>query len=201
VIAGPVLTVLGVDPGTHACGWGVVTSEPGGRLRAVAAGVVRARERDPIETRLRVVARGLREVVERHRPSEAALEEVFYGRDVRAAVRIGEGRGAALVVLAEAGIPVRGYANNSVKRSVTGSGRAGKTRVLAMVRAILGDVAGLADGARGPALDASDALALAICHHHARTAPTTPASVARPTSRFHAAVLAARARDRLRASP
>jgi crossover junction endodeoxyribonuclease RuvC len=196
--------VLGVDPGTHACGWGVVVSEGGGRLRAVAAGVVRARSAAPVEERLRVVASGLREVVARHRPEEAALEEVFYGRDVRAAVRIGEGRGAALVVLAEAGVPVSGYANNSVKRSVTGSGRAGKPRVLAMVRAILGDVAGLCgEGGLGPALDASDALALAICHHHARGAPAAAATwrdgrARRPASRFEAAVAAARAREGLR---
>jgi crossover junction endodeoxyribonuclease RuvC len=122
------------------------------------------------------------------------MEEVFYGRDVRAAVRIGEGRGAALVVLAEAGVPVTGYANNAVKRSVTGSGRAGKPRVLAMVRAILG----LPD--LGESYDASDALALALCHLHSRAAAPLRSRGSRLPTRFEEAVRAAEARDRLRAA-
>jgi crossover junction endodeoxyribonuclease RuvC len=192
VISGAVVRVLGIDPGTHACGWGVVVSDGGGRLRAEGCGVVRARSGDPIEDRLRAVAAGLRDVVARHRPGEAAIEEAFYGRDVRAALRIGEGRGAALVVLAEAGVPVAGYANNSVKRSVTGSGRAGKPRVSAMVRAILG----LAEAPE--AYDATDALALAICHVHARGAATAAAG-GRPSTRLAQAIRAAQERDRLRA--
>lgn len=156
------VVVLGVDPGTHVCGWGVV-SRRDGRLRAEGFGVVKAPSKAPVERRLAVVAAGLKQVVARYRPAEAAIEEVFYGRDVRAAVRIGEGRGAALVVLADAGIPVRGYANNVVKRAVTGAGRAGKERVQSMVKAVLGLRA-----LSGP-LDASDALALAICHWHQRS--------------------------------
>jgi len=157
---GKILRVIGIDPGTHVCGWGVVARE-GARLVPLGYGVVRAPERAPIERRLAVVAAGLREVVGRFAPTAAAIEEVFYGRDVRAAVRIGEGRGAALVVLAEAGVPVTGYANNVVKRAVTGAGRAGKEGVHRMVKAILGLAA-----IEGP-LDASDALALAVCHANA----------------------------------
>jgi crossover junction endodeoxyribonuclease RuvC len=180
---------MGIDPGTHACGWGVVSCGTDGRLRSEGAGVVRARAAAPIADRLRAVAAGLREVVARHRPSEAAIEEVFYGRDVRAAVRIGEGRGAALVVLAEAGVPVSGYANNAVKRSVAGSGRAGKERVLAMVRTILG----LREWDQ--AHDASDALALAICHLHSRTRPPRRAGRSSLPPRLLAAVRAAQARE------
>lgn len=157
---GKILRVIGIDPGTHVCGWGVVARE-GARLVPLGHGAVRAPERAPIERRLAAVAAGLREVVARFAPTAAAIEEVFYGRDVRAAVRIGEGRGAALVVLAEAGIPVTGYANNVVKRAVTGAGRAGKEGVHRMVKAILGLAA-----IEGP-LDASDALALAVCHANA----------------------------------
>jgi crossover junction endodeoxyribonuclease RuvC len=187
------LKVLGIDPGTHACGWGVVVAERDGRFRAEGAGVVRARATAPIAERLRAVASGLREVVASFRPGEAAIEEVFYGRDVRAAVRIGEGRGAALVVLAEAGIPVAGYANNAVKRSVTGSGRAGKPRVLAMVRAILD----LRDW--NAAHDASDALALALCHLHARGTTRLRAGARGLPPRVEEAIRAARAKERLRA--
>ena len=168
------VVVLGVDPGTHVLGWGVVAAE-GRRLTALGYGVVRAPAAASIDRRLGVLAAGLREVVARFAPAEAAIEEVFFGRDARAAVRIGEGRGAALVVLAEADVPVSGYANNVVKRAVTGAGRAGKERVRTLVRAIL-----CLQGISGP-LDASDALALAICRHHVRAAPGA-APAADPTS-------------------
>ncbi len=163
----PPRRVLGIDPGTHVCGWGIVDRD-GPRLRTAGFGVVRAKASDPIERRLATIAAGLRAVVAEHRPDAAAVEDVFFGRDPRAAVRLGEGRGAALVVLADAGLPVAHYANNVVKRSVGGAGRASKTGVQAMTQAILG-LANLAG-----ALDASDALALAICHHHRATVPASP---------------------------
>jgi crossover junction endodeoxyribonuclease RuvC len=174
--------VLGVDPGTHVVGWGVVARE-GSRLVARGYGTVRAPAGEPVERRLAVIARGLREVVAEHAPEAAAIEEAFYGRDVRAAIRLGEGRGAALVVLAEAGIPVAHYANNVVKRAVAGGGRATKPRVQAMTRAVLG-LASL-----GGAFDASDALALAICHHHQAGAAARVAGV--PAGRLHPRVQAA----------
>ena len=189
------LRVLGIDPGTHVCGWGVV-SRDGARLVAEGFGVVRAKASAPIEERLRAIAAGLREVVAAHGPDEAAIEEVFYGRDVRAAVRIGEGRGAALVVVADAGVPVTGYANNVVKRAVAGAGRAGKESVHRMVRVVLG-LASLA----GP-LDASDALALAICHHHQRAFAGLASSGTAPgrlAPRVEAAIAAAKAAELERA--
>lgn len=149
--------VLGIDPGTRVVGWGVVDSQ-GVQARAVAHGVLRLPAGRPIAERLARLAEGLRAVIAQWKPQEASIEEVFYGRDVRAAVRIGEGRGAALLVLAEAGIPVTGYANNVVKKAVGGAGRAGKDRVQAMVMRIL------AVEQAPEAHDASDALALALCH-------------------------------------
>lgn len=149
--------VLGIDPGTRVVGWGVVDSQ-GVQARAVAHGVLRLPAGRPIAERLARLAEGLRAVIAQWQPQEASIEEVFYGRDVRAAVRIGEGRGAALLVLAEAGIPVTGYANNVVKKAVGGAGQASKDRVQAMVMRIL-------SVQEAPeALDASDALALALCH-------------------------------------
>lgn len=162
--------VLGVDPGTHACGWGVVERQ-GSRLVAVGFGVLKARARDPVERRLEAIAAGLEALVAEHAPDAAAVEDVFFGRDARAAVRLGEGRGAALVVLARAGLPVGHYANNVVKRAVGGAGRASKEGVSAMTRAILGL------SSLGTAHDASDALALAICHHHRATLPAGAAAV------------------------
>jgi len=142
-------------------GWGIVDGR-GSHYAAVAHGVLRVRADLPIAERLKVLVLGLRRVIAEHAPREAALEEVFYGKDVRAAVRIGEGRGAALVVLAEAGIPVTGYANNVVKKAVSGGGRAQKERVLGMITRILH----LTESPE--TLDASDALALALCHHQRR---------------------------------
>jgi crossover junction endodeoxyribonuclease RuvC len=196
--------VLGVDPGTHVCGWGVVARR-GGRLACEGYGVVVAPPRAPIERRLAAVADGLRDVVRRLAPTEAAVEEVFHGIDARAAIRLGEGRGAALVVLAAAGVAVSHYANNAVKRAVTGAGRADKERVRSMVRAIL------ALPEIDARHDASDALALAICHHHVRGA--IGGSLARgggvPASRYAPRVAAAiealraaeHARARARSAP
>ena len=164
--SGGMIRVLGVDPGTRLVGWGVVEGS-GGRFRAVAHGVIRADVRDHVALRLKALAAGLRKVVADYAPAEAAIEEVFHGKDARAAARIGEGRGAALVVLAEAGIPVTGYANNVVKKAVTGGGRAGKERVQAMIRRVLA----LADAPE--TFDAADALALAVCHHQRRGLPRT----------------------------
>jgi crossover junction endodeoxyribonuclease RuvC len=149
--------VLGIDPGTRLMGWGVV-EQRGRKLVAVGHGVLRADPREPLPRRLAVLARDLRDVVSRHRPTEAAIEETFHGRSARAALSLGEARGAAIVAVAEAGIPVTGYANNVVKRAVTGAGRASKERVQAMVIRLL-----RLDEAP-ETVDASDALALAVCH-------------------------------------
>ncbi len=153
----PARRVLGIDPGTRLLGWGVI--EKRGRSYLVLGhGVLRASPKQDLPTRLGVLSKALREVVALHRPAEAAIEETFHGRSARAALSLGEGRGAAIVVVAEAGVPVTGYANNVVKRAVTGAGRASKERVQAMVMRLLG----LTEAPE--TLDASDALALALCH-------------------------------------
>ena len=163
------LRVLGIDPGTRVLGWGVVESE-GARLVPVAHGALRADGRRDVRTRLRDLGRGLREVLETYRPAEAALEKAFHGVDARAALVIGEGRGMALFVLGEAGVPVTDYANNVVKRAVTGAGRATKAHVQSMVARLLAL-------AEPPApFDAADALALAICHHRRRADPRAGAA-------------------------
>jgi crossover junction endodeoxyribonuclease RuvC len=158
------LRILGLDPGTRVVGWAVLETR-GSAARALGHGTLRAAAAWPTARRLATLAAGLREVLARFRPHEAAIEAAFYGKDARAAQRIGEGRGALLLVLAEAGLPVRDYANNVVKQAVTGAGRAAKEQVQAMVCRVLG-----LD--RAPSeLDASDALAVALCHHHRRGLP------------------------------
>ena len=149
--------VLGIDPGTRCAGWGVVERRGRGFV-AIGHGAFVAPGSVPLPRRLAVIAGGLRRVVEEHAPTEAAIEEAFHGRDARAALKLGEARGAFLLLLAEAEIPVTGYANNVVKRAVTGAGRASKERVRAMVVRLLG----LEEPPER--LDTSDALALALCH-------------------------------------
>ncbi len=152
------MRILGIDPGTRFLGWAVIEAQ-GPQLKAHGYGVLKANPRSDLPLRLATIAGGLREVIDAHHPDVAAMEEAFYGRDARATLRLGEGRGAALLVLSEAGLPITGYANNVVKRAVTGGGRASKERVRAMVVRMLG----LAEPPTS--LDASDALAVALCHH------------------------------------
>ena len=155
------MRILGIDPGTRFLGWGVIEAD-GPRLLAHGFGVLKASPRSDLADRLVVLAAGLREVIALHRPEVAAVEEAFYGRDARATLRLGEGRGAAILVLSEAGLRVTGYANNVVKRAVTGGGRATKEHVRSMV------VRMLALAQAPESLDASDALAVALCHHQRR---------------------------------
>jgi crossover junction endodeoxyribonuclease RuvC len=186
------LLVLGIDPGTRVLGWGLVQSDRG-RLVAVGHGALRANGRHGVLDRLHDLGRRLRDVVEAHRPAEAALEKAFHGVDARAALTIGEGRGMALFVLAEAGVPVTDYANNVVKRSVTGAGRAPKGHVQSMVTRLLG----LSEPPTP--FDAADALALAICHHRRRLDPRAqPGSSSGIPPRVAEAIRRARAEDRLR---
>ena len=156
--------MLGIDPGTLRLGWGVVEAE-GNRLTVLDFGVLKARANQPVGQRLHLLAKSLRRIAAEHRPDEAAVEEAFYGRDAKAAQRIGEARGAVHVVLADAAIPVTGYANNVVKKAVTGRGRATKAQVQAMVQRILSLDRPITS------TDAADALALAICHHQRGALP------------------------------
>lgn len=152
----PVTRILGIDPGTRHAGYGVVAVE-GTRLRRVAGGCVHAAGNDMAQ-RLAGVFRGLREVVRTHAPTAAAIETVFAGENIRTAIAIGEARGVAIVAVAEAGIPVTGYEPASVKRAVTGSGRASKEQIREMIRILL-------DLDTPPDTDhEADALALAVTH-------------------------------------
>ncbi len=157
------MLILGVDPGTRVAGYGLVEAK-GSRLMLVGMGVLTAPASAPVEERLAAIARGLRQVIEGRRPDAAAMEDAFVRVDPRAALLVGQGRGALLAVLGEWKIPVRSYPPATVKRSVAGNGRASKEQVARMVAAILG-----VGRLPGP-LDATDALAVAIAHGLARPA-------------------------------
>ncbi|MEW5724664.1 MAG: crossover junction endodeoxyribonuclease RuvC [Thermodesulfobacteriota bacterium] len=150
--------VLGIDPGTKFTGWGLVAAE-GSRLRLVAAGRISARAKAPLAERLRQVYVGLRDIIKEHSPDVAAVEDVFYAKNVRSAVRLGHVRGVALLAAAEAGLEVFEYPPAEIKMSVVGYGRAEKDQVGLMVRHLLGIKTKLTE-------DAADALAAAVCHAH-----------------------------------
>jgi crossover junction endodeoxyribonuclease RuvC len=149
--------VLGIDPGTAACGYGLV-HKSGGRLREVVQGCWHTAAGARAELRLLTIYEGVRELIEAHRPDAVAVEESFVGVDARTALSVGQARGAVLVASAVAGVACAEYAPARVKQAVCGYGRAEKVQVQRMVQAIL--------GLRTPPTSshAGDALAVAICH-------------------------------------
>ncbi len=150
------MKVLGIDPGTAACGYGIVLQRDG-RLRAVDQGLWSTSPREPLQERLRTIFDRLVDVLERHEPDAVALEESFVGADARIALSVGQARGAVLVACAHAGITCSEYSPARVKKAVCGFGRADKAQVARMVASIL-------DLQAAPETNhASDALAVAIC--------------------------------------
>ena len=152
------LVVLGIDPGTTVTGYGVVAQE-GQRLSLVTAGQIRGGSSLGLAERLSRIHAGLAKIIRDYGPQEAAVEEVFYAKNVRSAVMLGHGRGVALLAAAEAGLPVYEYPATIIKKAVVGYGQASKHQVRTMVERLLGAAPGLG-------LDTSDALAVAICHLH-----------------------------------
>ena len=151
------MKVLGIDPGTAACGYGIV-HESGGRLRATCHGWWQTSARERLELRLLTIFEGVQELIAQHAPDAVVLEESFVGADARIALSVGQARGAVLVAAASAGIACAEYAPARVKQSVCGYGRADKAQVGRMVKAIL------ALPAVPTPNHAADALAVAICH-------------------------------------
>ncbi|MGA2130768.1 MAG: crossover junction endodeoxyribonuclease RuvC [Bryobacteraceae bacterium] len=151
------MLVLGIDCGSQRTGYGVIESDGGGH-RLIAAGVISTSTRDAFEIRLHEIARGLREVIRRHAPEAAAVEQVFCAANVRTALKLAHVRGVALLAIAEAGLPLGEYSPLEIKTSVAGYGRAGKGQVQTMVQSLLGLTAAIESE------DACDALAVAICH-------------------------------------
>jgi crossover junction endodeoxyribonuclease RuvC len=149
--------VVGIDPGTAACGYGIV-HESAGRLRAVDHGWWRTSAADRPQCRLKTIFDAVADLVARHEPDAVALEESFVGADARTALSVGQARGVVLVACAAVGVDCVEYAPAHVKKAVCGYGRAEKEQVQRMVKAILGLDAPPAS------THAADALAVAICH-------------------------------------
>ena len=152
--------LLGIDPGLRFTGWGVIDVD-GNRLRHIADGVIATDSADTVPNRLKALHDGLVMLFERYRPAEAAVEETYVNRNGTATLKLGYARGVALLAPALAGIQVCEYGALAVKKAVVGTGGADKDQVADMVRRLL-------PGAALRRADASDALAVAICHAHHR---------------------------------
>ena len=153
------MRILGIDPGLRTLGWGMI-DVTGNRLSHVASGLCQP-VGDDLAARLLHLHQLLSEVVAQLSPDQAAVEQTFVSKDGSGTLKLGQARGIAMLVPAQAGIPVGEYAPNTVKKTVVGVGHADKRQVEHMVRLQLPGAA-----PQGP--DAADALAIAICHaHHA----------------------------------
>ena len=154
-----VIRIVGIDPGLRRSGWGIIESD-GVRLSYIASGFIASSSDEELAYRLREIYEGLAGVLASFKPDEAAVEETFVNKDARATLKLGQARGAIMVVGAQHGLRIEEYAPARVKKAVVGHGRATKAEIQARVRL-------LCHLKRPPNADAADALALAICHGHA----------------------------------
>lgn len=151
------MSILGVDPGSLAAGWGLLEGSPADP-QLLDCGLVRLDSRLPLASRLARLQNEFAELVERVKPSVAAVEAPFHGPSARSALQLAHARGVILAVLAAAGIEIAEYSPAAVKKAVTGNGRAEKEQVREMVRRLLRRQEGWRSH------DISDALAVALCH-------------------------------------
>ena len=151
------MIVLGIDPGLANTGFGVVARRQGG-LAALDGGVIETAAETPQERRLADIHEAIEELLCRHAPDAVALEELYFGRNVRTAFAVGHARGAVMLAAGQRRVPCTSYTPQKVKGAVCGNGNAGKDQVARMVKALLG----LSEEPRPD--HAADALAVAICH-------------------------------------
>ncbi len=154
------IRIIGIDPGLRRTGWGVLEAQ-GNSLRFLASGTVTSDDKQPLAQRLLALHTGLRAVLAEWQPEEAAVEQTFVNRDATATLKLGQARGIAMLVPAQAGLLVAEYAPNAVKKAVIGVGHGEKAQIHMMVKVLM-------PRARFEGDDAADALAIAICHAHHR---------------------------------
>ncbi len=153
------MRVLGIDPGTMVTGFGVI-DDIRGKLSSVGYGTIEGKRKDSFPDRLKMMFDGLNKAIKDYKPEQIAFESAFYGKSVKAAIKIGEARGVAILCAALAEVPLFEYAPTEVKRAVVGIGNAQKMQVSKMVKVLLS----LSEVPEK--YDATDALAIAICHCH-----------------------------------
>jgi crossover junction endodeoxyribonuclease RuvC len=153
------MIILGVDPGTLITGYGVISAD-GPALKMLEVGVIKNTAREKMPIRLRRVYDGLCRVIEAYHPDELAIETAFYSKNAQSALKIGQARGVLILAGVNAEVPVTEYSPREIKKSVVGSGAASKEQVQFMMKTLLR----LATTPKF--FDATDALAVAVCHSH-----------------------------------
>ncbi|MFN2236665.1 MAG: crossover junction endodeoxyribonuclease RuvC [Anaerolineales bacterium] len=154
------MLVIGIDPGTAITGYGLVREDQNGKLKAVDFGVIQTPAKMPMPQRLLRIYRELKEIVLLHQPDYGVVEKLFFQKNVRTAISVGQGRGVAILSLADSDIPVNEYTPLEIKQAVAGYGGADKAQVQYMVKVLLE-----LEEVPQPD-DAADALAVAVCHIH-----------------------------------
>jgi crossover junction endodeoxyribonuclease RuvC len=156
-MSGPALRILGIDPGLRITGFGIIEKN-GASIAYIASGCIKSGN-SGLPERLGTILANLREIIEKHRPQQIAIEKVFVNVNPASTLALGQARGTAICAAVDAGLPVSEYTALQVKQAVVGNGHASKEQVQHMVKRLL-QLAGV------PSTDAADALACAICHAH-----------------------------------
>jgi crossover junction endodeoxyribonuclease RuvC len=131
------MLVLGIDPGTATTGYGLVRERPDGELEAVAYGVITTPARTPMPDRLKQIHSGVTALIEQHHPDAAAVETMYFGKNVTTAITVAQARGVILLALAEAGLTIREYKPSEIKQAIAGYGDADKVQMQEMIRQLL----------------------------------------------------------------
>lgn len=171
--------ILGIDPGSRITGYGVIQSE-GTQYRYIASGCIRIQP-ESIGARLQTIFLGVREIIQRYAPHESAIEQVFMHKNPSSALKLGQARGAAIVALSDT-MTVAEYSARQIKQAIVGYGAAKKEQVQHMVKVLL-------NLSTTPQADAADALAIALCHAHMRSAQAITSGIKttrRKRLRWHA---------------
>ena len=152
------MKILGIDPGLIQTGFGLINIKNNNEIKLIDYGIIKPLLKDTLPKRLLTIFDDICEIIKIHKPQIFVIEDIFYGKNVKSAMRLGQARGAAMVAAASNEIPIYEYSARKVKQSMTGNGNAHKEQVQFMVKARLG-----MDIMPEP-IDASDALAVALCH-------------------------------------
>ena len=153
------MKIIGIDPGLIQTGFGIINVKDN-QVSLIDYGIIKPARKDALSNRLLVIFNDVCEILSNYNPQVFAIEDVFYGKNVKSAMRLGQARGAAMVAAASKNMPIYEYSARKVKQSITGNGNAHKSQIQYMVKAKLH-----MDYNPEP-MDAADALAIALCHDH-----------------------------------
>ena len=156
------MVVLGIDPGTATLGWGIIKRTEEVAYKVEAYGCIRTDKSTPFSRRLEEIHKQLGKIIKKYRPDIAAIEQLFFAKNIKTAITVGEARGVAILAAVAANLAVAEYTPLQVKQSLVGYGRAEKKQMQKMLKVLLG----LKDIPRPD--DAADALAIALCHLHSQ---------------------------------